>query len=84
MSGTSTAAQTTIDATIDELRARPGHGETIPIIDPVTEEQFAEFTDGGPAAVDEAVARARASFESGVWREQPQSERAKVLAVVGR
>ena len=79
MSGTSTAAQTTIDATIDELRARPGHGETIPIIDPVTEEQFAEFTDGGPAAVDEAVARARASFESGVWREQPQSERAKVL-----
>mgnify|MGYP000894365562 CR=1 FL=1 len=61
MSVTNTAVQTTVD----ELRARPGTGETIAIIDPVTEEQFAEFTDGGPAAVDEAVARqARAVLRS--------------------
>ena len=66
-------------ATIDALRARPGTGDTIPIIDPVTEEQLAEFTDGGAAAVDEAVERARASFDSGVWQHLPQSERAKVL-----
>src|SRR5690606_24102819 len=39
----------------------------------------AEFTDGGAQAVDEAVARARTSFEAGVWRELPQAERAKVL-----
>ena len=48
-----------VQTTVDELRARPGTGETIAIIDPVTEEQFAEFTDGGAAAVDEAVGRAR-------------------------
>jgi len=68
-----------VETTVEELRARPGTGDTIPIIDPVTEEQIAEFTDGGAGAVDEAVARARESFESGVWHEQPQSERAKVL-----
>ena len=68
-----------VQTTVDELRARPGTGDTIAIIDPVTEEQFAEFTDGGAAAVDEAVGRARESFESGVWQHLPQAARAKVL-----
>jgi aldehyde dehydrogenase (NAD+) len=69
----------TVEATIEELRARPGKGETIPIIDPVTEQQIAEFTDGGAAAIDVAVARARETYESGVWREKPPAEQAKVL-----
>ena len=69
-------------AVLDELRQRPGTGEMIPIIDPATEEQVGEFTDGGAAAVDDAVARARASFESGVWHQKPGSERAKVLGRV--
>lgn len=69
-------------AVLDELRQRPGAGEMIPIIDPVSEEQIGEFTDGGVAAVDEAVVRARASFESGVWQQKPGSERAKVLGRV--
>jgi aldehyde dehydrogenase (NAD+) len=66
-------------AVIDELRSRPGSGDTISIIDPVTEEQIGEFTDGGAEAIDAAVARARASFDSGIWRHKPGSEKAKIL-----
>ena len=66
-------------AALEEIRQRPGTGESIAIIDPVTEEQIGEFTDGGATAVDHAAARARASFEAGVWHGLPGSERAKVL-----
>ncbi len=69
----------TVEATIDELRNRPGQGKIIPIIDPVTEQPIAEFADGGAAAIDEAVDRARETFDSGVWRQMPQSEQAQVL-----
>jgi aldehyde dehydrogenase (NAD+) len=69
----------TVQATIDELRERPGAGQTIAIIDPVTEQQIAEFADGGPEAIDEAVARARETFDSGVWHLKPHTERAQVL-----
>ena len=69
----------TLHAVIEELSGRPGTGDVISIIDPATEETIAEFTDGGAAAVDEAVARARASFESGVWRGKPGNEKAKIL-----
>jgi phenylacetaldehyde dehydrogenase len=69
----------TVQTVIDDLRSRPGDGETIPIINPVTEEQYAEFVDGGQKAVNEAVARARATFESGVWHSKPGTEKAQVL-----
>jgi acyl-CoA reductase-like NAD-dependent aldehyde dehydrogenase len=69
----------TVQSVLEEIRKRPGSGEVIPVIDPATEEQVTEFTDGGAEAVNEAVARARASFESGVWRNLPGRERAKVL-----
>lgn len=69
----------TLQTVLEELSRRPGVGDVIPIIDPATEETLAEFTDGGAAAVEEAVARARASFESGVWRGKPGNERAKIL-----
>lgn len=68
-----------VDALLDEIRQRPGSGEMIPIINPATEEQIAEFSDGGAEAVDEAVARARAAADAGVWRTLPGNERAKVL-----
>src|SRR4029077_5695202 len=55
----------------------------IAVIDPATEEQVTEFRDCGPEAVNDAAARAKASFESGVWRGLPPSERAKVLWRVG-
>ena len=51
----------------------------ISIINPVTEEQLTEFTDCGAEAVDEAVARAKASYEAGVWAGLPGRERAKIM-----
>ncbi|MET7769770.1 aldehyde dehydrogenase family protein [Nocardia sp. NPDC005366] len=69
----------TLQSILDEIQKRPGTGEVIPIIDPVTEAQITEFTDCGEDAVNEAVARAKASFESGVWVGLPGRERAKIM-----
>ncbi|WP_067888054.1 aldehyde dehydrogenase family protein [Nocardia vaccinii] len=69
----------TLQSVLDDLRKLPGTGEVIPVIDPATEEPITEFTDCGPEAVDEAVKRARASFESGVWHTMPGRERAKIM-----
>ena len=69
----------TLQSVLDDLRKLPGTGEVIPVIDPVTEEPITEFTDCGPEAVDAAVSRARASFESGVWHAMPGRERAKIM-----
>ena len=69
----------TVQEVLDEIRERPGTGDVISVFDPSTEEQIAEFKDGGPDAVNAAVARAKASAESGVWSGLPDYERAKVL-----
>lgn len=69
----------TLQSILDEIQKRPGTGDVIPIIDPVTEEQITEFTDCGEDAVNEAVARAKASFESGVWNGLPGREKAKIM-----
>jgi phenylacetaldehyde dehydrogenase len=73
----------TVQAVLDEVRERPGTGDVIRIFDPSTEEQITEFTDCGPEAVNDAVARAKATAESGVWSGLPDYERAKVLWRVG-
>ncbi len=72
-----------VQSVLDQIRERPGTGETIPVVDPSTEEQVTEFKDCGEAAVNDAVARAKASFDAGVWRDKPPSERAKILWRVG-
>src|ERR1700745_3028455 len=72
-----------LQAVLDEIRERPGTGDVITVVDPATEEQLTEFKDCGPEAVNDAVARAKASSESGVWRDLPPTERAKVLWRVG-
>src|ERR1700757_3499514 len=69
----------TVQAVLDEIRKRPGTGDVIPIIDPATEEQITEFTDCGPEAINDAVARAKETGESGLWSGQPDYDRAKVL-----
>ncbi len=69
----------TLQTVLDELRERPGTGEQISVINPATEEPIVEFTDCGAEAVNEAVARAKASFEAGVWSELPGRARAKVM-----
>ena len=51
----------------------------IPVFNPSTEEQIAEVPDSDQATVDAAVARARETFESGVWRKLPAAHRADVL-----
>jgi aldehyde dehydrogenase (NAD+) len=53
--------------------------ETIAVFNPSTEEQIAEVPDSDQATVDAAVARARETFESGVWRRLPAGQRADVL-----
>ena len=70
---------TTVQAVLDEIRECPGTGDVIPVFDPSTEEQIAEFTDCGTDAVNQAVARAKASAESGIWSQKPDYERAKIL-----
>ncbi|WP_409427713.1 aldehyde dehydrogenase family protein [Mycobacterium sp. SMC-11] len=69
----------TLQSVIDDLAKRPGTGEVIPVIDPATEEQITEFRDAGPQAVNEAVARAKATYQSGAWTDLPARQRAKVL-----
>lgn len=69
----------TLQSVLDEIAQRPGTGERIQIINPATEEPIADFVDGGADAVNEAVDRARTSFDSGVWSGLPGNERAKVL-----
>jgi len=52
---------------------------TVPVFNPSTEEQIAEVPHSDQSAVDAAVARARETFESGVWRKLPAQQRAEVL-----
>lgn len=73
----------TLQTVLEDLRKRPGSGDVIAVIDPTTEEPITEFTDCGAEAVNEAAARAKASFESGVWSDLPGRERAKVLWKIG-
>jgi acyl-CoA reductase-like NAD-dependent aldehyde dehydrogenase len=68
-----------LQTVLDDIRKRPGSGDVITVINPATEETITEFTDCGEEAVNEAVATAKASFESGVWSELPGRGRAKVL-----
>jgi aldehyde dehydrogenase (NAD+) len=51
----------------------------IPVLNPATGEKIGEVPDGGKAAVDAAVARARASFDAGVWSRMPAHQRARIL-----
>src|SRR5580704_14509239 len=51
----------------------------IQVFNPTTEELITEVADSDQAAVDQAVARARASFEAGVWHRLPAARRADVL-----
>jgi aldehyde dehydrogenase (NAD+) len=69
----------TLSDVLAEIRQRPGTSERIAIFNPSTEEQIGDFADGGAMAVDEAVARARATFVSGVWHGKTTSERSQIL-----
>jgi phenylacetaldehyde dehydrogenase len=51
----------------------------IAVFNPSTGEQFATVPNDGKAEIDLAVARARAAFRSGIWRNQSGAARARVL-----
>ena len=70
---------TAVQTVLDEIRDVPGTGDRIPVFNPCTEEQIAEFSDCGNDAVNAAVARAKASSEAGIWSGKPDYERAKIL-----
>jgi aldehyde dehydrogenase (NAD+) len=53
--------------------------ETIAVFNPSTEQQIGEIVDGGAAAVDTAVARAREAFTAGAWHGKTPSERTRIL-----
>jgi acyl-CoA reductase-like NAD-dependent aldehyde dehydrogenase len=58
-------------------------GKTFDSIDPATGEVLARVAEAGGEDVDRAVAAARKSFETRVWRDLPPAERAKVLWAIG-
>lgn len=62
-----------------DTEARRGSSGVIPVINPGTEELIGEVPDCDQAAVDRAVARARETFDSGVWRKLPPKQRANIL-----
>src|SRR6267154_5100441 len=68
----------TVQSVLDEIRERPGTGDVIPVFNPATEEQITEFKDCGPEAVNAAVARAKETAESGVWKVGRASWRERV------
>jgi aldehyde dehydrogenase (NAD+)/betaine-aldehyde dehydrogenase len=49
-----------------------GEGQLLRVVNPATEELVAELAGASLAQVDEAVASARAAFDSGVWRDAEQ------------
>jgi betaine-aldehyde dehydrogenase len=54
---------------------------TIPVINPATEEQIAEVTEGSAQDAERAVAAARQAFPS--WSSTPPADRAKYVAGIG-
>jgi phenylacetaldehyde dehydrogenase len=58
-------------------------GKTFESLDPATGEVLARVAEAGAEDVDRAVAAARRSFDSGVWRDLPPAERAKALWKIG-
>ena len=58
-------------------------GKTFETLDPSTGEVLASVAEAGAEDIDRAVAAARKSYESGVWRDLPPTERAKALWRVG-
>jgi aldehyde dehydrogenase (NAD+) len=59
--------------------ATPHEPVMIPVLNPATGKPIGEVPDGGAAAVDAAVSRARASFKAGVWSRMPAQQRARIL-----
>ncbi|MDE1916998.1 MAG: aldehyde dehydrogenase family protein [Sphingomonadales bacterium] len=58
---------------------RDGTDDTIPVVDPATEQVIGAIAAGGAAEVDEAVNAARKAFECRAWSAMPAAERERLL-----
>ncbi len=56
-----------------------GGGELLQIVNPATGQVFAECHNADADDIDAAVRSARAAFDSGVWRNMPIHQRARIL-----
>ena len=56
-------------------------GQTLPVINPATEEEIAQIPYGGPADVLKAVEAARKALPA--WSEKPQAERSTIVNSIG-
>ncbi len=56
-------------------------GQTLPVINPATEEEFARIPCGGQTDVDKAVAAARKALPA--WSEKSQGERSTIVNSIG-
>ena len=54
----------------------------ITLIDPATEEPYAEVPEGGPKEIDAAVRAARKAFDEGPWSRSTAQERGRVLFAI--
>ena len=54
-------------------------GKTLPVISPIDGTELTTIAAASPADVDQAVAHARATFESGVWSRAAPAERKKAM-----
>ena len=62
---------------------RPGRGEILEIINPATTRVFARCHSASAEDTHDAVASARAAFDSGVWSQMPIHQRSRILNKFG-
>ncbi|MEJ2085870.1 MAG: aldehyde dehydrogenase family protein, partial [Acidobacteriota bacterium] len=60
-----------------------GEGELLEVTYPVTGEVLVRVQGASSAQVDAAISAARASFDAGIWRRRPPTERAEILKATG-
>ncbi|HTZ68016.1 MAG TPA: aldehyde dehydrogenase family protein, partial [Roseiarcus sp.] len=66
-------------AFIDGAYVAAADGATFDRVSPINGKVFAHVADCGPADIDRAVASARKTFESGVWRDAEPAKKKQVL-----
>ncbi|BBZ03792.1 aldehyde dehydrogenase [Mycolicibacterium chitae] len=71
--------QANINRLLIDGREAEGRSDILDLINPATGEVFARCHSGNEDDIDDAVRAAHAAFESGVWRDAPIHERARIL-----
>jgi acyl-CoA reductase-like NAD-dependent aldehyde dehydrogenase len=61
-----------------------GHGRSFQVTSPFTNEALTSVAEASAADVDDAVAAARAAFDSGPWPRMTPNQRAEILAKIAR